>query len=98
MSIEKILKNNGFELKERDYYSKTTKGSDRFTHDFRFYLDDKTFYVDRNLMRGSETIPEKILIGNHNNLNSHAKEFWLRLKSELDAADIEYHVYGEEQP
>lgn len=86
----------GFELK--DYYGNkayvftpSNKG-DRFRHDFVYYEDESTFYINRYFRRGLETISEIDLIRNHNELNTTAKRTWIEIKETLQDYKFEIAI------
>ena len=92
---EKLLE-LGFELKE-DYHQgeayvfRTSRGGNRFIHDFAYYPDENQFYINA-YKSSTRTITEEELLKDHNNLNTSAKEKWLEIKNELK--DFNFRVWN----
>lgn len=87
MKIEDKLIELGFEkinYEGKEYlalYIKYLK--DRAGFEFRFHIETNMFFIDRYKRSGEETISERELLNNHNDLNTGAKEKWLSIKEEL---------------
>lgn len=84
----KKLEELGFEF--RNYYGTEAyvfhmnySSNMRFSHDFVYYPNENTFYINRQLMSGLRTIKEEDLIRNHNEVNTPAKCKWLEIKKSL---------------
>ncbi|MBP1046436.1 50S ribosomal protein L29 [Enterococcus sp. BWM-S5] len=89
---EKLLA-YGFKVTEEDgeecLIKVISKIGDRFQTRLRYYDNPSVFgsqnqiYIDRDFLRGLETIKESDVINNHNELHSGAKKNWLKFKEEF---------------
>ena len=97
MKITEKLMQLGFEFKKyygnMAYVFSTPRVLNmRFEHDFVYYPDENQFYINCHKTSHTETIKEKELIDNHNNLNAPAKDKWLEIRKELE--NYKFDVFG----
>ena len=79
------LKELGFKEEDSCFYKEVGKTTDRFMTTIIFDKEEKKFFFLRHFISSDKFIDEEAIIINHNELQTEAKNDWLKIKEIVES-------------